>query len=1006
MFERTFQKIAKTSSKHAIKVILVWVVILFVLLPFASLLFSQTSYNLASSVVPPNSMSTKASDLQSEYFPSSSNNSSALAIVTTGTSVTQNGTVTGFNNAERSVLDYLHGIGIDSNFTSIVSIENSSLQGGGKLALGLVNGTYQLTQSVYTINETFSGAVDIVYGLPEIYYVAYKHYENNSTKAYDAMIHASYNNPLAKNFINTFAEKINGTAVNKTNINSSINYTVLNNSSLFHQYIISNDSLKPLYPIYEAAVTLTNFSAYLSKTSNSTFVKNISAPFIQTQFGGDATIQSFIVNDLNYSINSFVYGVLNTSHLDASALENVTSVFVSHGVASYFTGSPFITTGKSSALRQFVLELNTTKNVNLTTTSILLRGSFSNYPILPAKNVYSQFIGTDNSTVIFLLSTSVNLSVSQLDNIHSIFVNHLTSDPGVKVYVAGAAALDNQIGGETLGGMERALIIGIALSVVVVGIFFRSIFAAFLPLTVFGFSAAISLAVNGLIYKYLLHATVSFVTPTLLLILLLGLSSDYSVYIMARYRREMRHGNPDPVSETGKWAGHAVFTSGLTVAISYVVLYLSHVPILSDAGITNAIGVVVAILVANTFLIAIISRFQKRVFGIRKQDSSKTSRNLMSEIAHTVTKNKGKIVVVFLVLSLVGGYFYFTTPTNMNVFSLIPSSSGVQAIEAVNSSFNGDFFDRGFVIVELPSPTYVNNTTFNATEMALVTTMEGKLLDTKGISEVFGPTMPFGSYVSYNFSGIPDRYRQDYLNQSLSFIGTNSRFVMIDFQLSNLAWLSSSSSTVSGIPGVVSSASDKVVSVNVGGLTEGLNDAYSYTSSSFDKMVPIICIAIFAILLIQLGSVFTPIRLILMVLASVVISLVVAYAIDIFALSYPIIIFLPLFTVVTLLAVGLDYDIFMVARVREEVIKGRNDTEGVVTSITENGGVITTLGILLFVTFGSLIFSGVGIISELGIGLALGVLVDTFISWPFFVPSIMLYLERYNWWPSKLSKRN
>ena len=92
------------------------------------------------------------------------------------------------------------------------------------------------------------------------------------------------------------------------------------------------------------------------------------------------------------------------------------------------------------------------------------------------------------------------------------------------------------------------------------------------------------------------------------------------------------------------------------------------------------------------------------------------------------------------------------------------------------------------------------------------------------------------------------------------------------------------------------------------------------------------------------------------------------------------------------------------SRVREEVYKGKTDEEGIKTSITENGGVIITLGTLLFATFGSLAFSGIGIIQEIGIGLAFGVLIDTFISWPFFVPSVMLYLHRFNWWPSKIGK--
>jgi RND superfamily putative drug exporter len=111
-----------------------------------------------------------------------------------------------------------------------------------------------------------------------------------------------------------------------------------------------------------------------------------------------------------------------------------------------------------------------------------------------------------------------------------------------------------------------------------------------------------------------------------------------------------------------------------------------------------------------------------------------------------------------------------------------------------------------------------------------------------------------------------------------------------------------------------------------------------------------------------------------------------------------------LFSFITLLAVGLDYDIFMITRAREAVIKGMSNEEAIRTSVVENGGVIITLGLLLFAIFFSLIFSGIGIIQEIGTGLALGVIVDTFISWPFFVPAIMLIMKRYNWWPSKIGK--
>ncbi|MEM4142365.1 MAG: MMPL family transporter, partial [Thermoplasmata archaeon] len=106
-----------------------------------------------------------------------------------------------------------------------------------------------------------------------------------------------------------------------------------------------------------------------------------------------------------------------------------------------------------------------------------------------------------------------------------------------------------------------------------------------------------------------------------------------------------------------------------------------------------------------------------------------------------------------------------------------------------------------------------------------------------------------------------------------------------------------------------------------------------------------------------------------------------------------------------LLAVGLDYDIFMITRVREEVINGKEDDEGIRTSLMENGTVIMVLGLILVSTFFSLYFTSIGIIQEVGVGLAMGVLADTLISWMIFIPAVMMIMKKYNWWPSKIGKK-
>ena len=626
---------------------------------------------------------------------------------------------------------------------------------------------------------------------------------------------------------------------------------------------------------------------------------------------------------------------------------------------------------------------------------------------MPSDYVFHQFVGYNNATVITILNPQANLNTSQLNHVSKIYGGHLQNIPKTSYYLAGSSALSTQLASESLSGMVKALVIGIVLSVIIVGVFFRSPVAAFLPLAVFGMSAAISISLNALLYKYVIHGSISFITPTLLLILLLGLSSDYVVYIMSRYRRELRKNNDDAAAITTRWAGHAVFTSGITVSLSYVVLWLSNVPIFSDSGITNAIGVIVAVLIANTFLIAVLSRAKNKVFWPNKvgKDEHLPAEISMQKVSNFVINNKGKILVVFLVSALFGTYLYAITPTNMDVFKLVPSSSGIQALDVVNSSFHGDFFDRGFIIMQFSSPVMYGNNSYNISEVNAITNVEKKLIESSQISQVYGPTFPYGQYTNVTLSDVSANDTSQYRSQINSYIGNDSRYVIIDFQLKSLAYEHAASTYVNSLPNLIGNQSNGVTyNVYIGGLTESLNNSYSFTSSSFAKMVPILAIAIFIVLLIQISSLLTPIRLIVMVFASVIISLSLAYLALHFYAGLPVLIFLPMFTVITLLAVGLDYDIFMVSRVREEVYKGKTDEEGIKTSITENGGVIITLGTLLFATFGSLAFSGIGIIQEIGIGLAFGVLIDTFISWPFFVPSVMLYLHRFNWWPSKIGK--
>jgi RND superfamily putative drug exporter len=106
-----------------------------------------------------------------------------------------------------------------------------------------------------------------------------------------------------------------------------------------------------------------------------------------------------------------------------------------------------------------------------------------------------------------------------------------------------------------------------------------------------------------------------------------------------------------------------------------------------------------------------------------------------------------------------------------------------------------------------------------------------------------------------------------------------------------------------------------------------------------------------------------------------------------------------------MLGVGIDYDIFLVTRIREEVLKGKSDNEAIKTAITKTGGTIIGLGLILASVFSSLIFTGIPIMAEIGLAVSTAVLFDSIIVILFVVPALMGMAQRLNWWPTK-PKRN
>ncbi len=590
----------------------------------------------------------------------------------------------------------------------------------------------------------------------------------------------------------------------------------------------------------------------------------------------------------------------------------------------------------------------------------------------------------------------ITFNQSSLNSTQLTIVNQYLGDlqanfPELTIYYTGSDEIAHGLERIANQSLIQSIIIGVIISIIIVGLYFRSIKLAFIPMGFFIFSMTVTLAISYIIFGMIQHSTLSFIVTTLSAILIMGLSTDYSVYIINRYLRTPTN---QRVKTTVQWAGHAVFTSSIIVIISYLVMALFNIPLIGDGGYLNALGIFVTLLVALTLLPSFLHYSHGKSVLEHKIDFGKVA---------AVSRNHKYLLTTFLVVLLILSLIiYEITPTSFDLLSLIPTNPGKLGYYEIVKSYGFDPFDNNYVILKLPYK-ILNNDKFNSTDLNIIKNLGMQLLQNGYVNRIETVNYPFGNYIDLSSLNSSYPSYNILLNQSESFIGKSSYYVLIDIYMGNVSFSQGAINSMIPIDKLVSKFSrDYGVNYWVGGPSQSLLDSSNFIKASTYTIVEVLSIIIFVVLSYQLSALLTPLRLLLNVGVSTLTSVAAFYIIFNYLLHYPIIVFGPLFVIVTLFGVGLDYDIFLITRTREEVFKGKSDEEAIEEALKENAGVIIALGLIISAVFGALIFSPIQIISEIGVSITIGVLFETLVSWMFLIPSLMLIMKRYNWWPSKI----
>ncbi len=586
------------------------------------------------------------------------------------------------------------------------------------------------------------------------------------------------------------------------------------------------------------------------------------------------------------------------------------------------------------------------------------------------------------------------------------------------VYVTGSApsSLDSEL---TVGGGAE-FIVTIVLVVVLIGLYFRSAVSPVLPILTIGIAIMVANLFVYFIATYVF--TVDYTVTAVLQTVLLATGTDYSIFLVSRYRDERRDGrdNKEAVRNSVIWAGESVGTSGGAVLISFAALSLGSFSILKGMGLTMGFAVTIALGIALTFIPAVMLLLGNRVFWPShakyekpraKDELSATERYFRGAAGFSMRHAKAVLLVAVLV-TVPATYLILTNNSTYDFTAGLPVTESTEGINAISSSFGQGLIYPTYIVVVFPRPVVYPDGNVSVPRLdALKQLQEAVLAAESGVKGIEGPANPQGGAVDYaNLSALPEAQRTAAVLAMSQYIGKDKETVRLDAVLTDEPFSLSALDTIvrliDRLPGIQASIPELGgAHLYVGGVTAVLNDVRDNMGRDLQVMAVVVMIGLFLVLLFVLGSVLIPVRAILTILASIAWTMGVTILLFHFWRNLDIIFIIPLALFVMAMGLGMDYDIFIITRVREEVAKGKSDPEAITEAMTRTGGIISACGIVMAGAFLTLMLNPAPVLQEIGFSLAFAILIDSMVVRIYLVPAIMVLAGRYNWWaPGRLQR--
>lgn len=620
-----------------------------------------------------------------------------------------------------------------------------------------------------------------------------------------------------------------------------------------------------------------------------------------------------------------------------------------------------------------------------------------NTPDLNPKQISSN---QKNAYVVILFESKQNINPDKLEK----FISKIKKPANLKMLIGGEPIFAENTKKQTQIDLYKTEYIATPAAIITMLLVFGSVVAAFIPIVLGGLCAVIILM---LLFIAAHTTSLSAYTVNIALLLGLCLSLDYCLFIISRFRDELKkHPASEAIAITQQTAGKAVFFSGLSVFISLSALLFFNISDLLSVSIGGLAAVTVAVAISIILLPAVLSILDYRVnsLAIYKNKPDDQHNKFWRYLVKIVIKYRYFFIIFILAILLLLSYPFLHVKIGISDYRILPHTwESRQVFDIFKKSFGENKLTPNYIIIKNPN---------------------GKILTDNNIDRIYEFSRKLkkdyrvdsiNSIVDINPSLTKKQYQTLYekpsnlppeMRKFLKLTTSDDITVMTIISKFN----SSSEETKELIKKIRDTKLKKNLKIQVTGSTANTIDVLHSISKSFIYAFIWVIACTYIILLILLRSVVLPLKATMMTL----LSLCASYGILVFVIQdghfHQYLNFAPqgmidinliIIIFCALYGFSMDYEVFLLTRIKEEYEETHENRKSISYGIEHSSKIITSAAIIVIMICVSFMSADILLVKAFGLGIAVAIFVDAFLIRTLLVPSIMAILGKWNWYLPK-----